>query len=229
MSIRGTVSRLSEPPPQAHRLALVLADCRAVPPPGIDADAFAAACLADSYEVLADLEQVRAGIAFRARPDHEHDLRQGRIEELLWPGDLAVPLPTPGIRAVAEVASALRSDRATPFTELLVVPADLPDLPGLVLAKVAKALHRADVCLAPETGGPGLAAIGVRLPWPEWLDSGPELDLGHDPYDELRAVAPRPSALARGPGWHRLRQPAGTDRLDPGLEGWEQVRLLLSG
>jgi hypothetical protein len=34
----------------SRRLAIVLADVEAVPPPGIDPQAFAAACLADSYE-----------------------------------------------------------------------------------------------------------------------------------------------------------------------------------
>ena len=37
--------------------------------------------------------------------------------------------------------------------ELVVVPADVPDLPALVLAKVFKALQRADIVLAPERTG----------------------------------------------------------------------------
>lgn len=211
---------------ERRRLALVLAGTRAVPPPGIGAAAFAEACLADSYEVLADLEQVRAGIAFRdagAGLDDQDD--PAAIAELLWPDDLAVPARRGGLRAVADAVPHVAA--GTGFSELLVVPADVPDLPGLVLAKVAKALHRADVCTAPEVGGDGLAAIGVRLPWPEWLSI--DLDFDHDPHHELLELAPERNRVARVPGWHRLRYPAAVDRLDPRLEGWDQVRLLLGG
>jgi hypothetical protein len=31
------------------------------------------------------------------------------------------------------------------------------------------------------------------------------------------------------PGWHRMRSPESVHRLDPRLEGWDNVRLLLSG
>ena len=210
-------------PTDRARLALVLAGNRAVPPPGIDAAAFAEACLADSYEVLADLEQVRAGIAFRVGDGAQDD--PVAIAELLWPDDLAVPARRAGIRAVADAVA--QPTVGAGFSELLMVPADVPDLPGLVLAKVAKALHRADVCTAPEVGGQGLSAIGVRLPWPEWLSI--DLDFDRDPHQELTELAPERHRVARVQGWHRLRYPAAVDRLDPRLEGWEQVRFLLGG
>ncbi len=187
---------------------MVLAGHRAVPPPGIDSQQLAAAALADSYEVLADLEQVAAGIA-----------GEGGTAELLWPGSLLLPA-TRSVRAVADAVA----DR---FDELVVVPADVPDLPGLVLAKVFKALLHADVVVAPESGGPGCAALGVRLPWPAWLPD--DLTLDQDPTELLRPRAPRRRLLAQGPAWHRLRTPAATDHLDPGLEGWEQTRAVLSG
>lgn len=214
-------------PTERRRLALVLAGTRAVPPPGIGAAAFAEACLADSYEVLADLEQVRAGIAFPAGSGALEDSQVDpvAIAELLWPDDLAVPARGGGLRAVADAVP--HPTAGAGFSELLVVPADVPDLPGLVLAKVAKALHRADVCTAPEVGGEGLSAIGVRLPWPEWLSI--DLDFDRDPHHELLELAPERNRVARVPGWHRLRYPTAVDRLDPRLEGWEQVRLLLGG
>ena len=189
-----------------RRLAVVVAGYAAVPPPGVSADSFAAAALADTYEVLAGLDGVTAGIAGPS----EHG-------DLLWPGSLL--LPGPGARAVA--------DAAGDFDALVLVPADVPDLPQLVVAKVFKALIRAQVCLAPERGGNGLAALGIALPWPAWLPD--DLDLDDDPYPALAAQVPDRRLLVRSPDWHRLRTPAATDRLDPGLEGWDETRALLSG
>ena len=252
---------MTDRPADVHRLALVLADHRAVPPPGIAQSDFATACLADSYEVLADLEEVSAGIAFvradpartepdrtdpdRTDPAHTLGTLETDLADLLWPGDLLLPLdpaldrmlarpqpgPDPGggvdLRAVADAVDRVLTGRpGAVITELILVPADVPDLPGLVLAKVAKALYRAEVCTAPEVGGDGLAAFGVRLPWPDWLDF--DLDLDHDSHAELTHSAPRRGQVARVPGWHRMRRPGAVDRLDPGLEGWDQVRLLLT-
>ena len=53
---------------------------RAAAPDGIDRDAFASACLLDSYEVLADLIGVRSGIAGPAS-----------VADMLWPGALHLP------------------------------------------------------------------------------------------------------------------------------------------
>jgi hypothetical protein len=190
-----------------RRLAVVVAGCAAVPPPGVPADAFAAAALADTYEVLAGLDGITAGIA--GSPEYT---------DLLWPDSLL--LPGTGVRAAADAAGG-------DFDALVLVPADVPDLPQLVVAKVFKALIRAQVCLAPERGGNGLAALGIALPWPGWLPD--DLDLDDDPYSALAARVPDRRLLVRSPDWHRLRTPAATDRLDPGLEGWEETRALLSG
>lgn len=174
-------------------------------PPGIDAAAFAAACLADSYEVLADLVGVASGI-----------IGPPAAKALLWPGGLLLPeLP------LLELAAREADD----FDELVVVAADVPDLPGLVLAKMFKVLHRVDVTVAPERGGLGCAAIGVALPVAAWV---PELDLDQ-PRQLLADAAPRRDRYAVSPDWHRLRSPVAISRLDPGLEGWEETRALLSG
>jgi len=179
-------------------------------PPGVDPHAFAAACLADSYELVSDLVSVDSGIAGEG-PD---------IDDLLWPGAVSVR----GATRVRELVEAV-ADR---YDEVVLVPADVPDLPGLVIAKVFKALQRADVCLAPERGdGGGLVAVGLRVPWPSWLAT--EIDLDHNPVQDLQSLAPGRGRVAVGPDWHRMRSPAAIERLDPGLEGWEMTRSLLSG
>ncbi|GAA2108069.1 hypothetical protein GCM10009841_28290 [Microlunatus panaciterrae] len=196
---------------ERRRLALVHAAHTATgAPPGIDRAAFSSACLSDSYEVLADLEEVRAGIV-GAGP---------AVADLLWPADLQVPDPAASIRSVAEQVGAGAD-------ELVMIPADVPDLPGLVLAKVFKALNRADVCIAPARNTSGCVAIGLRLPWPDWITV--ELDLDTDPADELRRLQPGRGRVAIGPDWHRMCSATAVNRLDPRLEGWESTRALLSG
>ena len=195
------------------RCAVVLSWCPAVPPPGIDTGAYATACLTDSYEVIAGMTGIAAGLA-GASPS---------LEEIRWPADLLINDTGPSVRQLAD--RLVGDDHG--FAELVVLPADVPDLPELIIAKIAKALSRADVALAPELGGRGLAALGVRLPWPGWLDR--DLDLDTDPYDQLQESAPRRNLVVHTPGWHRMTSPTSVHRLDPGLEGWDNVRLLLSG
>ena len=194
-----------------RRLAVVSArhGAGAATPPGLDPAAFARAALADTYEVLADLGEVTSAVAGPAE-----------VEELLWPGSLHLPDLRP-----LELAALVTPD----WDELVVVPADTPDLPGLVLAKVFKVLHRSDVVVAPERGGTGCVALGVRLPVADWLHDHAGVDLDTDPYEQLLAAAPARGRCVRAPDWHRLRTPRGLRRLDPGLEGWEETRALLAG
>ncbi len=194
-----------------RRLALVLADhsAAAAAPPGTEPAVFARACLADAYEVLADLTGVRSGIA---GPDW--------TTELLWPDALQLP----GQAGIAELAAALTGDA----DDLVVVPADVPDLPGLVLAKIFRALPRADLAIAPEVDGVGCVALGMSLPLADWLE--PDLlDLDRSPIDRLRSDRVPRSRWTPVPAWHRLRTPDDLRRLDPGLEGWEETRAVLAG
>ena len=194
-----------------RRVAIVLAryDASRAAPKGLDPAAFASACLLDSYEVVADLFGVTSGIAGPLS-----------VGEMLWPGALHLPADI----TVPAIARQLAGEA----DELVVVPADMPDLPGLVLAKLFKVLHRTEIAVAPERGGDGCAAIGVSLPLATWIpDDAFELD--HNPADLLSTAAPRRSCYARAPAWHRLRTPADVARLDPGLEGWEETRALLAG
>jgi hypothetical protein len=178
----------------------------------VDADRYATACLTDSYEVLAGLSGIRTALAGSAA-------LAAALEEIRWPQDPV--LETDG-RSLRPVADRIPGGPA----ELIMVAGDVPDLPELIIAKIAKALHRADVALAPELGGDGLVAAGVRLPWPTWLPD--DMDLDRDPYDRLSELAPRRNLVVRTPGWHRMRRPDAVHRLDPGLEGWDNLRYLLS-
>ena len=157
---------------------------------------------------MADLIGVKSGIAGPAS-----------AAEMLWPGALHLPTDIPVTTMAGQLSEVA--------DELVVLPADLPDLPGLVLAKLFKVLHRTDIAIAPERGGDGCAAIGVSLPLADWLPDN-AFDLDHNPFERLSAVAPRRSRCSLAPAWHRLRTPADLRRLDPGLEGWEETRALLA-
>jgi hypothetical protein len=205
----GSPEPESREPGVRRRVAVVLArhGSAAAAPPGVPPAVLQRAALADTYEVVADLVDVRSGIA-----------GDESVAELLWPG--ALQLPDLDVIALAHRLSA-EAD------ELVLVPGDAPDLPALVLAKVFKVLHRTDVAVAPERGGPGCVALGLRLPLAPWL-ADEVLDLDDDPVERLLARAPRRAACQRTPDWHRLRTPEAVRRLDPGLEGWEETRLLLA-
>ena len=194
---------------RARRLVVVLArhHARGAAPPGTDPAAFATACLADTYEVAADLVGVQAAVAGPAEVAH-----------LLYPGATRYP-----DGPLAEVVAGCVGHA----DELVLVPADAPDLPGLVLAKLFKVLHRTDVAVAPERGGPGCVALGLRLPPAPWLPLA-TLDLDVDPRPSLHAADPGTGSVEVTPDWHRLRGPAAVHRLDPALEGWEETRALLS-
>jgi hypothetical protein len=194
-----------------RRAAVVLAryEASSAAPEGIDPASFAAASLLDCYEVVADLIGVKSGIA---GPPSAADM--------LWPGALHLPTDI--------TVSAMADQLGGVADELVVLPADLPDLPGLVLAKLFKVLHRTDIAIAPERAGAGCAAIGVSLPLAEWIPDD-AFDLDHNPYPRLSTIAPRRSRCTLAPAWHRLRPPTDVSRLDPGLEGWEETRALLEG
>ncbi len=191
---------------ELRRLVVVLARHAGVAPPGVDAARFAAAALADTYEVAADLVGVQATIAGPAG-----------FADLLYPGARLLP-------GDVDLAGLCDATSGT-YDEVVFLPGDAPDLPGLVIAKMFKALQRAAVCVAPERGGPGCLGIGVALPAADWVELPPNLDT--DPRPRLHTLAPRRSKVATTPDWHRLRSAEALRRLDPALEGWDETRLLL--
>ena len=182
-------------------------------PPGIAPDAFARALAEDVADLLAELPGLDAVAA--ATPDRTAD-----AEDVVWPGTsvLAVPDAPAGVfRQLAQQG----------YEEAALVAPDAPDLPGLLVAKPFSGLSTATVAAVPAAGG-GLVVLATRLPAPDWLPA----DLGPDTPDavaRLRAAARRRRDLAVTPGWRRLRAPTDLAGLDPGLEGWEATRALLSG
>lgn len=206
---------MNEQPKQPQRWVVVLAtsmDGRGAPP-GIDRHAFALANLEDTYEVAAGLNLVRATIA--CAPEHAR-----LVAPMLW-GDAEVVKSA----VVREVLYELEASGAT---EVALISGDAPDLPGLSVGKLFRALGRADIAVCPSLQGASVA-LGVRLPLVEWLETV-ELSLD-DPglLDTLSRHSPRRFAVATTPGWHRLCEQEAIALLDPGLEGWEATRTLLAG
>jgi len=190
----------------------------AATPPGVDPEQFRLALLEDTYEVLAGLALVRAAVV--RYPDDRAELAA-----LTWPG---TPLPEVAHSTEAgELLAAIDALAALGASEAVVVAPDAPDLPSLLLGKLFRGLGSAEVSVCPAEGG-GLVALAARAPAPGWLAAAQvSLDTA-DAVARLRAVAPARRAVNVGPSWHRLRAPADIARLDPGLEGWEATRLLLT-
>jgi hypothetical protein len=194
-----------------RRLVGVLAGPAPAPPPGIDAVAWRDAMLEDVIDLVTSMQQVEP-VLIVCQGDRS-------ASTLVWPGTPIVTAPErPTVTEALDAVAALGAD------EVGVVCADAPDLPALLLGKLHSALTSAAVAVCPAQAG--LVAVAARVPLPGWLVDSPSLD-DADALARLRALAPR-RGLAVGAGWHRVRGPADVARLDPGLEGWEATRALLS-
>ncbi|WP_427889883.1 DUF2064 domain-containing protein [Kribbella sp. GL6] len=181
-------------------------------PPGRDADAWRLALAEDTYEVLAALDRVDVAVAVAG-----DDAAVAEMSALTWPGT-----PTYAVDPARSVLHAV--ELAGPAAAVVAVSYDVPDLPGLLIGKLFRALSHADIAVTPAEDGT-LAAIGVNLPVAGWVaDLAPSFDT---PLADLEAHKPRRHAVAVGPGWHRLRSNADLARLDPGLEGWDATRSIL--
>ena len=124
-----------------RRAAVVLAryDASSAAPDRTDPAASAAACLLDAYEVLRSIGVI-SGIA--GPPSGAEMLSPGALR---LPTDITVPAMADQLSETAD--------------ELVVLPADLPDLPGLVLAKLFKVLH----------GPTSLSRRTIRTVSPRWV------------------------------------------------------------
>lgn len=198
------------------RCAVVLADAQAAgaAPPGVDGRSYALAMCEDVIELVGDLSIVTPAVMCLDRGDPTWI---ADVAALSWPGtpisETQDQAPGAAVLAALTMAGEQGADAAA------VVAGDVPDLPGLLLGKLFRALGGHEVAVS-ASGGGGLVALACRLPPPAWLTA--ELaDLGSETLTDDRRVAV-------GPGWHRLRQPADVHRLDPGLEGWASTRALLS-
>jgi hypothetical protein len=216
---------------------LVTPAVRAAAPPGVDPGEFGLALVEDACDLVAELDLVAPAVA--VSHDAQQELGGRAVEELAWPGTAVLQLtPAAGV-GLGLVGQTLRSMVALGARQGVVLAADAPDLPPLLIGKLFGALggatRRADVAVCPADGG-GLVALAAWLPLADWVtgitpaadlgDARVELDLA-DATDRLRRCAPRRGALQAAPGWHRLRSPADLGRLDPGLEGWSATRGVL--
>lgn len=184
-------------------------------PPGRSPDAWRLALAEDTYEVLASLDRVDVAVAVATPSTDSLD----SVAALTWPGTpvFAVDPANPVLDAV---------EQAGPAAAVVAVSYDVPDLPGLLIGKLFRALSTADLAVCPSEDG-SLAAIGVNRPPADWVAAAtPTFDTQLADLDQLK---PRRHAIAVGPGWHRLRSNADLARLDPGLEGWDATRSLLRG
>lgn len=159
----------------------------------------------DTYEVVAGLELVTP-VLVTSIPE---------LEEIVWPGTevISVADDTP----LSEIFGKLDAEQA------VIVSADAPDLPGLLIGKLFRELGRAPLAVCPSLYG-GAVAVAATLPFPEWAH--PDLD-ADNPVLALREEAPGRRLVATAPGWHRLRSPEDYRLLDPGLEGWDNLRALI--
>ena len=182
-------------------------------PPGRDPEAWRLALAEDTYEVLAGLDRVDVAVAVAGGSEST----VSEVGDLTWPGTpvYAVDPNRPVLDAV---------ELAGPAAAVVAVSHDVPDLPGLLIGKLFRALSTADIAVTPAEDG-SLAAIGVNRPTADWVAAvAPTFDTA---LSELESRKPRRHAVAIGPGWHRLRSAGDIARLDPGLEGWDATRSIL--
>jgi hypothetical protein len=179
-------------------------------PPGVDPGAWRRALAEDVVDLLATLTEMTPAVAVVTGDRHT-------AEAVVWPTTRVYELP------------ALTSDTifaataADGYEQAALLAADAPDLPGMLVGKLLRPLTSRPVSVAPALTG-GLLGLAVRLPVPEWL---PALSL-EATVEEVRRAAPAPGQVALATGWHRLSGPSGLHQLDPGLEGWDATRALLS-
>ncbi len=189
-------------------------------PPGVDPQAWWQALVEDTQDVVAGLAAVRAAVA--VGPDVDADA----VRALAWPNTPVVRLPA-GLAPEMHLVATLDAVAALGAELGVVLAADIPDLPGMLIGKLFSALEDAPLAVSPARGG-GLCGVGARLPIPAWLREA-RVDLDQpDALDRLHAAAPT-GGVVIGPGWHRLRMPTDIGHLDANLEGWDATRALLSG
>ncbi|NRQ37818.1 hypothetical protein HII36_39220 [Nonomuraea sp. NN258] len=177
-------------------------------PPGVDPRDFLEAVAEDTYEIAAGLHLVTPVLLTSV----------AGLDDIVWPGTEVITIAEDEpLKAVIGRLDGLADQAA-------IVAADAPDLPALLVGKLFRELGRAEITLCRADGG-GAVALACALPLPGWAD--PDLD-AEDPVADLRAQAPGRRMVATISGWHRLRTRADVDRLDPGLEGWDNTRALMA-
>ena len=182
-------------------------------PPGVDPAAWRRALAEDVVDLLATLQEIEPAVAV-VRED------RGLAEAVAWPG-----MPVYAVSAL-DLRSVFGAAANDGYAEAVALAGDAPDLPGLVVGKLLRPLTTRTLSVAvAEGGGAGLLGVACRLPAPDWV---PAIDLDLGTVAALRSAAPRPADVATAPSWRRLRGPGDLAGLDPGLEGWDATRALLS-
>ena len=177
----------------------------------------------DVYETVAGLALVEPVLLV-----HDDDPDADTLADLTWPGTPVLRLPPVAEAPAPAALAALTALAGLGADQVTVLAPDAPDLPGLLVGKLHRGLGSADVAVLPAAGG-GLVALATAADVPAWVTAtGVDLDTP-DAVARLRAAAPRRTAVSVGPGWHRLRSADDLDALDPGLEGWDVTRAVLSG
>jgi hypothetical protein len=194
-----------------RRVAVALLTPPRWAPPGVDRTAWRVALADDLLDVFATMIEVEPALALPVGDD--------------------LPIGWPGLRryelASLDVASVFAAVAADGFEQAALVAGDVPDLPGMLIAKLLRPLTSKTVAAAPAHGTePGLLGLSAVLPAPNWL---PAEELDTLTPQALRRRAPAITDVAPAPGWHRLRGAEDLARLDPRLEGWDATRALLSG
>ncbi|HEY3557478.1 MAG TPA: DUF2064 domain-containing protein, partial [Kribbella sp.] len=111
-------------------------------PPGRDPEAWRLALAEDTYEVLAALDRVDVAVAVAGGDE----AAVAEVSALTWPGT-----PTYAVDASRPVLDAV--ELAGPAAAVVAVSHDVPDLPGLLIGKLFRALSHADVAVTPAEDG----------------------------------------------------------------------------
>ncbi len=107
-------------------------------PPGRSPEAWRLALAEDTYEVLASLDRVDVAIAVPGGTEAS----LAEISALTWPNTPVFAVdPSRPILAAAESIG--------PAAAMVAVSHDAPDLPGLLIGKLFRALGSADLALCP--------------------------------------------------------------------------------
>jgi hypothetical protein len=183
-------------------------------PPGLAPARWRRALADDAVDLLAMLAEVEPALAVA-------EAERPLAEAVAWPSMRVYELSTPTVPAI--LAAAARDG----FEQAAIIVPDAPDLPGMLIAKLLRPLTTRPLAAAPDAAHPtGLIGLASRLPAPDWLT---EVDLDSATVASIRAKAPAATEIIGTAGWHRLRSPEALARLDPGLDGWDATRALLSG
>ena len=120
---------------------LVTPGVRAAAPPGIDPVEFGLALVEDSCDLVAELALVAPAIA--VSHDAEQELGGRAMEEFVWPGTPVLRLKPADDAGLGLVGQTLHGLAALGAQQGVVLAADAPDLPALLIGKLLRALGTA--------------------------------------------------------------------------------------